>query len=187
MKLWLHLLPTVSAAALDVSTLSPLVSWLSSHGGGTSVAVGHGPDGLRGLVACRAAKRGDVLLEVPLACCMSDFGAEGAAITVEPPGCTLGLEWTVQLACSVLALRGDDASPFLDSWPAAPALPIFSPADELPHVCDVALLERVREQRAWADGQYARAREAAHAHGDAVLEAALATPTPFLEARVQCD
>ena len=70
------------AHALETAA-STVFSWLSSRGGGASVAVGTGSDGLRGLTATCAAKPGDVLLEVPLACCLSDFGAGEAA--VEPP------------------------------------------------------------------------------------------------------
>ena len=79
--LTLALLVSSPAAALATSTT--IFSWLASRGGGAGVATGRGPDGLRGLVAISKAKPGDVLLEVPLACCLSDFGAGSAA--TEPP------------------------------------------------------------------------------------------------------
>ena len=127
------------------------------------MAVGAGSDGLRGLITTRAAKPGDVLLEVPMACCLSDFGAGEAA--VEPPSWTSGMEWTVQLACSVLAQRAAN-SPLLADWPEAPPVPLLCEADELSLACDEALASRVREQRLWALGQCALALGAAEAAAD---------------------
>ena len=66
------------AAALEAS---PLLSWLKSGGGGASVRVSDGADdSVRGLVVSGRAQPGDVLLEVPLALCLSDHGAGDAAI-----------------------------------------------------------------------------------------------------------
>jgi hypothetical protein len=170
-----------TATATATATASPIFSWLASNGGGASVAVGTSPDGLRGLVATSAAQAGDVLLEVPLACCLSDFGAGEAAI--EPPGCTKGMEWTVQLACSVLAHQLDD-SPVLQGWPEPPPVPLLGSDDELALACDDALAARVREQRLWAVGQCALALDAAEAAGDDTLAAALRARdgAPFIEA-----
>ena len=166
------------AHALETAA-STVFSWLSSRGGGASVAVGTGSDGLRGLTATCAAKPGDVLLEVPLACCLSDFGAGEAA--VESPSWTSGMEWTVQLACSVLAQQAAK-SPLLADWPEAPPVPLLCDADELPLACDDALASRVREQRLWALGQCALALEAAEAAADVEAATTLATPQRFLEA-----
>ena len=169
------LLLLTHARALETAVFS----WLSSRGGGASVAVGAGSDGLRGLITTRAAKPGDVLLEVPMACCLSDFGAGEAA--VEPPSWTSGMEWTVQLACSVLAQRAAN-SPLLADWPEAPPVPLLCEADELSLACDEALASRVREQRLWALGQCALALGAAEAAADTASATTLAAPRPFLEA-----
>ena len=168
----------VNANALEVAA-STVFSWLSSRGGGASVALGTGSDGLRGLIATCAAKPGDVLLEVPLACCLSDFGAGEAA--VEPPSWTNGMEWTVQLACSVLAQRAANSA-LLADWPEAPPVPLLCDADELSLACDEALASRVREQRLWALGQCALALGAAEAAADTEAATTLATPQQFLEA-----
>ena len=114
-----------------------------------------------------------------MACCLSDFGSGEAA--VEPPSWTSGMEWTVQLACSVLAQQAAK-SPLLADWPEAPPVPLLCDADELPLACDDALASRVREQRLWALGQCALALEAAEAAADVEAAATLATPQRFLEA-----
>lgn len=158
---------------------APLLSWLSSSGGGASVALGTTADGLRGLVATRSAQPGDVLLEVPLACCASD--ACGDAPTIQPPSCTTDMHWQVQLASSVLTSRA--ARDWLSSWPEPPPMPLFCTDDELALACDDALSQRVRDDRAWAETQSALVAAAADEEGDAELAAAVrATPTAFLEA-----
>jgi len=172
--------------ALAVSTAPathPLLSWLSSSGGGASVAVGTAADGLRGLVATRAAQPGDVLLEVPLACCASDECTD--APTLQPPSCTAGMHWQVQLASTVLASRaqGEQSLDWLSSWPEPPPMPLLCTDDELSLACDEPLAQRVRDDRAWAETQSALVAAAADEEGDAELAAAIrATPTAFLEA-----
>jgi hypothetical protein len=146
---------------------------------GSGYNLGTGSDGLRGLIATCVAKPGDVLLEVPLACCLSDFGAGEAA--VEPPSWANGMKWTVQLACSVLAQRAAN-SPLLADWPEAPPVPLLCDADELSLACDEALASRVREQRLWALGQCALALGAAETAADTEAATTLATPQQFLEA-----
>ena len=178
MRAVMRLVLLLANAQLDIAA-STVFSWLSSRGGGASVALGTGSDGLRGLIATCAAKPGDVLLEVPLACCLSDFGAGEAA--VEPPSWANGMEWTVQLACSVLAQRAVN-SPLLADWPEAPPVPLLCDADELSLACDEALASRVREQRLWALGQCALALGAAETAADTEAATTLATPQQFLEA-----
>jgi len=135
---------------------SPLISWLTASGGGSSVTIGTGASGVRGLLATRDSEVGDVLLEVPLSCCLSDFGATDAAI--EPPAFAVDLPWATQLACSVLArLHGD----FESSWPEAPDLPFSAAESDVACACDAEFAARVAEQRKECNEQYELACKAA--------------------------
>ena len=105
---------------------------------------------MRGLVAAKAAKAGDVLLEVPLSCCLSDFGSDPTAVygAALPPAYSASLPWNVQLACSVLAARSaaDGCfAPFLASWPEPPPLPMSCEPEELALACDKGLELRADE------------------------------------------
>ena len=123
--------------------------------GGSMVGIGNDANGLRGLVATRAAGVGDVLLEVPLSLCASDFGAK-ETIAVEPPSYARTLPWNVQLACSLVS-KVDGLESVLDSFPNdAPLLPIFSCGEsELPHACDDGFADEVKVKREWCDEMYA--------------------------------
>ena len=78
--------------------------------------------GLRGLVASRDVKVGDVLLEVPFRACLGDVVE--ADIDTEPPFTESSrwaeaLPWNVRLATLALKERERQSS-FLGSWPESP-------------------------------------------------------------------
>ena len=166
----LLLAASASAVVLDKS---PLLAHITSQGGGASVVQGVGADGVRGLrLASSAADVGDVLLEVPLSCCLSDFGAEdeSANPATQPPEFARPLDWNAQLACSVLAQP--PSSPLMESWPDAPPLALFSDLDtELKLVCDNSLEASVVQQRADAIAQYEKVKEASGVEQSAYLDA----------------
>lgn len=151
------------------ATSTPILPSISSGGGGGNVAIGNDPlTGVRGLVlADKPADKGDVLLEVPLSLCISDFGAM-APVATEPPSFAADLPWNVQLACAVLAQPS--SSEILTSWPEAPALPMFACSeDEVAELtCDEELARRAASECEWCIEQYAAIAAAAGEHGASV-------------------
>lgn len=115
-------------AACTSALESPPFARIARANGGSAVRISE-KGGLRGLVATRSADIGAVLLEVPLALCACDFGAEASFGAVEPPTWARDAElpWNVQLACSILA-RHEGMAAVLESFPeeGAPALPMAS-------------------------------------------------------------
>ena len=199
-KLWVsHLLSAIHvswAHSTPVTTsMSHMLAWNAWRGGGASIAVGTDHNGLRGLVAGCDSKPGDVLLEVPLSCCLSDAAADPATVgspSVQPPPCTTGLDWQVQIACSLLVQRAmmataDDTSPDvlgsgLDGWADTPNLPFLLSDDHLALAGDDDFEHEVRGQREWAAEQLELARAAAEAQEDSVLMDCLRSARPFDEA-----
>ena len=159
----------VFTAIVGAVALTPPASVLpdiSSYGGGASVDVGE-TNGLRGLVATRAAQVGDVLLEVPLSLCACDFGAE-TPIAVEPPTYARDLPWNVQLACSLMS-RQKGLELLIDSLPAQPpTLPMFACSEpELSLAGDEAFARLVSIDRKWCDEQFDLVSTAASADAEA--------------------
>ena len=142
---------------------SPIFPWVASNGGGGTVAIGIDPlTNIRGLLAQEPADKGDVLLEVPLALCLSDFGAT-TPVATEPPAFAKDLPWNVQLTCAVLAMP--PASEMAVSWPEAPVLPIFA-ADQVEQLaCDKELARSAVSEYSWCDEQHVACTAAADEHG----------------------
>jgi hypothetical protein len=152
-------LSSVSRAHDDV-----LLRWICERGGGSAVRVAT-HDGVRGLVMERAARPGDVLLEVPLSLTISDIGdGSQPPLPGSAPAWTSGLPWNVQLALALLERREDvkgSPDPFLESWPSEPPpLPSRCEADELALACDPKLATKASEAYFWLDEQYWLASEA---------------------------
>lgn len=162
--------------------LSNVFTWLSAQGGGSSLGINVAPDGLRGLCTSRAAEPGDVLLEVPLACCLSANlrSTNNEAGTIQPPECVAEMDWTVQLACSLLAQRKTPTgASYLDAWTEVPPLPFFCDGDI---ERDEAFASGVRDRRAFASKQLDLVRVAAAEQDDAALAEALRVGSDFDEA-----
>lgn len=162
--------------------LANAFTWLASHGGGSSLGINVSPDGLRGLCTTSAAEPGDVLLEVPLAACLSASlrSTNDEAGTVQPPACVEGMDWTVQLACSLLAQRqASTGESYLDAWTEAPPLPFFCDGDT---ERDEVLASGVDDRRVFASEQLDLVRAAAAEQDDTALAEALSVPADFDEA-----
>lgn len=118
--------------------------------------------GLRGLVASRDARVGDVLLEVPLTAALADGAGPEPGLEPAGPSWSTGLLWNVQLALGLLSRRDDPRwSPFLSSWPEdAPLLPKDMDSEELEAAEDEDFEVRAEQTYFWLEEQYEVAREA---------------------------
>ncbi|CAL1173404.1 unnamed protein product [Cladocopium goreaui] len=142
----------------------PLWQWLSERGGDGCVE-GKSVGGLRGLAVKKAVKKGEVILQVPLRCTLGDGCKRGDSGDETPvaagPGWAKKLPWNVQLALGVLERRKDpEWSAFLDSWPAAPALPKDLEEEELEEAQDEDLEVKAGGTCFWLEDRYEDAREA---------------------------
>lgn len=142
----------------------PLWQWLSERGGDGCVE-GKSVGGLRGLAVKKAVKKGEVILQVPLRCTLGDGCKRGDSGDETPvaagPGWAKKLPWNVQLALGVLERRKDpEWSAFLDSWPAAPALPKDLEEEELEEAQDEDLEVKAGGTFFWLEDRYEDAREA---------------------------
>ena len=137
---WLPVLFVARAAAL-----ADVIAYIVRNGGGSIVDM-KTHDGVRGLVTTGAADTGSVLLEVPLACCLSDFGGEDTE-TVKPPDYARDQPWDVQLSCSVLAAHHAHELALVSSWPKAPVLAMSGSEEEWALACDIELESDLRESR----------------------------------------
>ena len=144
------------------ASLTAVLKIIQKHGGSAYCTIAQS-NGLRGLVTTRAADPGDVLMEVPLECCFSDFGAE-MPVTIEPPAFSVDQTWDSQLACTVLTHR--HSSPLLSTWPKEPPpQPMNCDPRELALVCDESISRKVRKQRARCEQLYEVAKRDAEAAG----------------------
>ena len=175
------------AHATSANMLAPdeLLDWITASGGGASAAVGKAA-GVRGLVSTCDAAPGDVLLEVPLACCLSTFADETTS-AIEPPNCSKDAAWDVQLTCAVIQHRGDSTSAvarLLESWPEAPPAPLFCAPEEVALANDGLgrFGEKIEELQIDSERERCVAMRIAHQTGDDRLASALAEPRAYREA-----
>lgn len=102
---------------------------------------------------------------MPLRCTLGDGCKRGDSGDETPvaagPGWAKKLPWNVQLALGVLERRKDpEWSAFLDSWPAAPALPKDLEEEELEEAQDEDLEVKAGGTFFWLEDRYEDAREA---------------------------
>ena len=126
--------------------------------------------GLRGLVASRDVKVGDVLLEVPFRACLGDVVE--AEINTEPPFTESprwaeALPWNVRLATLALKERERQSS-FLGSWPESPVeLCMCASTDSLTEYAqDESVASEAVFVSMWVQEQYVQAKAAASGAGE---------------------
>lgn len=138
--------------------------------------------GITTLTGCNFACS-DVLLEVPLSLCLTDYyesGNEERRLDGVAPTWTSTLPWNVQLAANILSRRGDPKwDPFFSSWPSAPVLPYDCEPDELLIAGDRVVEQEADEACFWLHEQYWALRSAAEEHGVDVDAALRISPDAF--------